>query len=80
MLNPLQANNRKAKAVAQVRLLLHSKATVKLLLELQRPADPEGEAIVCARCHRGQMQIIALCTQRGTRDLRRRRPVFADSS
>lgn len=76
----LLANNRKAKAVAQVRLLLHSKATLKLLLELQRPADPEEEAILCARCHRAQMQIIALCTPRGTRDLRRRRPVFADSS
>ena len=76
----LLANNAKAKAVAQVRLLLHSQATVKLLLELQRPDPPAKDAIVCARCQRGYLQTIALCTPQGTRDLRRRRPLFADSS
>src|SRR5206468_2985769 len=34
----LLANNRKPAAIAQVRLLLHSMATVKLLLQLSAPA------------------------------------------
>ena len=58
-------NNRKSIAIPTVRLLLHSLATVRLLLALAR--RPTNAAPVgCTRCHIGQMRLFALCTLRGT--------------
>jgi hypothetical protein len=66
----LLANNRKAQAVAQVRLLLHSLATVELLLRLQQPPKPPVPEPVCPLCHGGHWRIVAVCTPRGTHYLR----------
>ena len=52
-------NNRKSIAIPTVRLLLHSLATVRLLLALAR--RPTNAAPVgCTRCHIGQMRLFAL--------------------
>jgi hypothetical protein len=61
----LLANNARAKVIPQVRPLLHSMATVKLLLDLQRPAQPT--ATHCPRCQKGLMQLVALCAPWGVR-------------
>jgi len=74
----LLANNRKAHAIPKVRLLLHSRAVVKLLLQLARPSEPALSQ--CDHCQRGRMELIAICTPRGTRRLRPRRPPIEDSS
>jgi Putative transposase/Transposase zinc-binding domain len=63
------ANNAKSKAIPQVRLLLHSMATIKLLLDLQRPAPPTAPH--CPRCQKGLMHLVALCTPWGIRIFRR---------
>jgi hypothetical protein len=71
----LLGNNRKSHAIPQVRLLLHSMATVRLLLELARP---RGATLPkCARCHDAQMQLLAICTPRATWRIR---PRVVDSS
>jgi hypothetical protein len=57
-------NNRKSIAIPTMRLLLHSLATVRLLLALAR--RPTNAAPVgCTRCHIGQMRLFALFTLRG---------------
>jgi Putative transposase len=66
------ANNARSKAIAQVRLLLHSLATVQLLLDLQRPAPPTAPH--CPRCQKGRMQLVAVHTPWGIRLIRRRLP------
>ena len=76
-------NNRKSIAIPTVRLLLHSLATVRLLLALaRRPTNTTP--VTCTRCHIGQMRLFALCTPRGTFragpplfDMCKSRPTFA---
>jgi Putative transposase/Transposase zinc-binding domain len=69
----LLSNNAKAQAIAQVRLILHSMATVKLLLALQRPAQPTAPH--CPRCQKGRMQLVAVHTPWGIRIFRRPLPI-----
>ena len=71
-------NNRKVTAIPQVRLLLHSRATVRLLLALlawQSAARPAP--MQCARCQSGAMRLEAVVTP--CRTWRVRLP-FNDSS
>jgi hypothetical protein len=57
-------NNRKSIAIPTVCLLLHSLATVRLLLALaRRPTN--AVPVGCTRCHIGQMRLFALFTLRG---------------
>ena len=56
-------NNRKVTAIPQVRLLLHARATVRLLLALlawQSAARPAP--MQCARCQSGAMRLEAVVT------------------
>ena len=75
----LLANNRKATAIPQARLVLHSLATMQLLLQLQAPPPPEP-LMPCPCCARGVLRLIAICTPRGTYRVRSRAPPVADSS
>jgi len=75
------ANNRKSAAIPQVRLLLHSKKTVALLLQLrqqQQLADAAREPPQCPCCVGGQLLPFCVITPHGVR-LCRVRP-FDDSS
>jgi hypothetical protein len=73
----LLGNNRKARAIPQVRLLLHSLATVRLWLAQARP--PAAAWPKCASCPDGEMHLLAICTPRGTYRVRPR-PRLDDSS
>jgi hypothetical protein len=75
------ANNRKSAAIPQVRLLLHSKRTVQLLLQLrqqQQLADAAKPPRPCPSCHDGQLLPFCVITPRGVRLCRWRH--FDDSS
>ena len=71
-------NNRKVTAIPQVRLLLHSRATVKLLLGLLAlQSTPKPALLQCSRCQSGTMRLEAVITPWGTW---RVRPPLNDSS
>jgi hypothetical protein len=71
-------NNRKVTAIPQVRLLLHSRATVKLLLALLAlQTTPPPAPLQCFRCQSGTMRLQAVVTPWGTW---RVRPLLNDSS
>jgi hypothetical protein len=73
----LLGNNRKASAIPQVRLLLHSRATVKLLLAwLALQTAPQPAPLQCS-CGRRAMRLEAVVTPWG---IWRRRPRLNDSS
>lgn len=71
----LLGNNRKALAIPRARLLLHSLATVRLLLHLSQP--PSATLPNCAHCKEGRMQLLAISTPPATWRLR---PPLHDSS
>jgi len=64
------ANNRKSAAIPQARLLLHSRKTVELLLELRRQQELAATARQprpCPCCARGQLWPLCVITPRGVR-------------
>lgn len=63
----LLGNNRKARAIPQVRLLLHSRATLKLLLGLVAlQSAPPPAPRQCSGCQSGPMRWEAVLTPGGT--------------
>lgn len=69
----LLGNNRKTAAIPQARLLLHSAATVKVLLALLALGQPLKVARPeCPHCPRGSMRLLAIVTPWGTRRVRAR--------
>jgi hypothetical protein len=75
------ANNRKSAAIPQIRLLLHSKKTVELLLQLRKQQQLAAAAKPlrqCPCCANGQLLAFCVITPRGVRFCRFR--FFHDTS